>query len=225
MSSSTDNLDLTKLAQGENFSNAILNQNWEKVDEFAGIVNPKKTTTITSITSDAYILGLENGNYKVALSSASEYLPEQWGTLEVSKTGASGSAPYGTATFVSTSGKQYIRSMRNTNEWVTSWQQLALNSQITTIDNKIGYSAFFSDSINASTTKTYTLSSSHRGIIFIIGAGGARCILIIRNGGLTHIGDYNSLTISFTDDTTLSITNSTATVLYMYANMYSGTIA
>ena len=104
-------------------------------------------------------------------------------------------------------------------------QVTALNSQITNINNKIGYGAFFSDSINASATKTYTLSSSHRGIIFIIGAGGARCILIIRNGGLTRIGDYNSLTISFTNDTTLSITNSTETVLYMYANMYSGTIA
>jgi len=36
MSSGTDNLDLTKLAQGENFSNAILNQNWEKLDEAIG---------------------------------------------------------------------------------------------------------------------------------------------------------------------------------------------
>ena len=49
MSSSTSRLGLTKLADGENFSNTILNQNWDKVDDLPVPIRPiVKTITATS---------------------------------------------------------------------------------------------------------------------------------------------------------------------------------
>ena len=39
MSSSTSRLQLTKLADSENFSNTVLNANWDKVDNGYGTLN------------------------------------------------------------------------------------------------------------------------------------------------------------------------------------------
>ena len=43
MSSSTTNLSLTKLTGSENFSNTVLNANWDKVDNGYGTLNSKTT--------------------------------------------------------------------------------------------------------------------------------------------------------------------------------------
>ena len=56
MSSSTTNLGLTKLTTGENFSNTILNENWDKVDNGYGRLNSQKVTKYRhSITNQSVI--------------------------------------------------------------------------------------------------------------------------------------------------------------------------
>ena len=51
MSSSTSRLQLTKLADGENFSNSVLNANWDKVDNGYGTLNSQiGSFSIRSIT-------------------------------------------------------------------------------------------------------------------------------------------------------------------------------
>ena len=44
MSSSTSRLQLTKLADSENFSNTVLNANWDKVDNGYGTLNSQITS-------------------------------------------------------------------------------------------------------------------------------------------------------------------------------------
>ena len=127
MSQNTDNLALTKLTTGENFSNSVLNANWDKVDAFAGTVNPERKPAISAIDSDSYLLGLNYGAYQVNLTSTAglAYIPEQWGTLQVCKSGVT----YRSFIFIGTSGKMYVRH-GGTSSWHSAWQQLALNSQI-----------------------------------------------------------------------------------------------
>lgn len=50
MSSSTSRLQLTKLADGENFSNTVLNANWDKVDNGYGTLNSQITDHLKSHT-------------------------------------------------------------------------------------------------------------------------------------------------------------------------------
>ena len=45
MSSSTSRLQLTKLADSENFSNTVLNANWDKVDNGYGTLNSQMANT------------------------------------------------------------------------------------------------------------------------------------------------------------------------------------
>ena len=54
MSSSTSRLQLTKLADGENFSNSVLNANWDKVDNGYGTLNSQITTMFPVFTTVIY---------------------------------------------------------------------------------------------------------------------------------------------------------------------------
>ena len=61
MSSRTTNLHLTKLAQSENFSNPVMNDNLEKIDQFAGQVDGKYVTAPTAEGNFGQVLRT-NGN-------------------------------------------------------------------------------------------------------------------------------------------------------------------
>ena len=60
MSSNTSTLSLTKLTTSENFSNSVLNGNWDKVDAFAGKILKKKNITVASDANSTIDLSLTN---------------------------------------------------------------------------------------------------------------------------------------------------------------------
>jgi hypothetical protein len=98
----------------------------------------KSYDTITSIASDTTIISFATGTYKIALSSASTYLPSRYGVLNVYK-----SNTYSSFCFISTDGKQYERIANNSNNtWYNSWSELALQN---TLEFKAGdtYSLYF----------------------------------------------------------------------------------
>ena len=71
MSSSTSRLQLTKLADGENFSNTVLNANWDKVDNGYGTLNSQLeiTGTVTSVQA----LATSGTNVSYAATSSGWY--------------------------------------------------------------------------------------------------------------------------------------------------------
>lgn len=86
----------------------------------------KSYDTITSIASDTTIISFATGTYKIALSSASTYLPSRYGVLNVYK-----SNTYSSFCFISTDGKQYERIANNSNNtWYNSWSELALQNTL-----------------------------------------------------------------------------------------------
>ena len=68
MSSSTSRLQLTKLADGENFSNSVLNANWDKVDNGYGTLNSQ----LANLPNVAYtsITGTSLSAFESALTTA-----------------------------------------------------------------------------------------------------------------------------------------------------------
>ena len=116
----TNNLNLELQAAGERARLVGLNDNFGKIDQFAGEVNPKKTN-ITSLASDSTILELPHGVYQVNLSASSSYLPGRYGTLIVDRSNVT----YGAVTFITTGGNVYTRHMNGTSSWHNSWTQLA----------------------------------------------------------------------------------------------------
>ena len=74
MSSSTSRLQLTKLADSENFSNTVLNANWDKVDNGYGTLNSQKVTGVNfSITSTSPLSITMANNSRITLLCASAY--------------------------------------------------------------------------------------------------------------------------------------------------------
>ena len=70
MASTTTNLGLTKLTTGENFSNTILNENWDKVDNGYGRLNSQMTAlgSIVNGTNIESSVSVPNGT-ATAISS------------------------------------------------------------------------------------------------------------------------------------------------------------
>lgn len=120
-----DGTKLTKPASGEKVSLSVINTNTDNIANNIIALNPKKNS-ISSIDNDSTILNLAAGVYMVALSNASSYFPERWGTLIIDRSNST----YGCVTFNSTTGKTYTRHMNGTASWHDDWQQLALNSNI-----------------------------------------------------------------------------------------------
>ena len=69
MSSSTSRLQLTKLADSENFSNTVLNANWDKVDNGYGTLNSQIASTNGGVPKRQVGAISPNGSATIAFSS------------------------------------------------------------------------------------------------------------------------------------------------------------
>ena len=116
------------------FSNCV-----DKEADAINALNSQKGSKNT-ISSDTEILGYAPGAYMIALSAASEYLPERWGTLIIDKSGTT----YGVATFIATNGTIYTRHM-NGSSWHGDWARQTVVSTVKSVTTGADGTVIISD--------------------------------------------------------------------------------
>lgn len=126
MSSTTDNLNLVKQANSENWSNDTHNANLQKIDDFAAKTNLTKPALLNSSHN---MDNVTEGVYYQAGSSMPSNAPTSANnaSITVVKAGSTGLAQY----WISTNqNKVYYRTRYSPSDAWTAWTQLALNSDI-----------------------------------------------------------------------------------------------
>ena len=138
MSSSTSRLQLTKLADSENFSNTVLNANWDKVDNGYGTLNSQFTKTSTIISEQsgiAYCVAYKKAGWVTVIGHSAgqrqltgsgsfqdfETLPEGYRPAEVQYGVGATASGVGIAFEIGTNGLIKYLTPSNTTYWYYSF--------------------------------------------------------------------------------------------------------
>lgn len=138
MASTTDNLNLVKQANSENWSNDIHNANLQKIDDFAGAFGAKlfplgTAQTISSATNFNNLIDIKNyvitsNTVAAACSNCPSSSAGKLCTWSIDGNGFDRTWVYGGQIYIDISGKEYRRSMITNGSKVLSfgaWTQIA----------------------------------------------------------------------------------------------------